>query len=112
MEFPKNFTQYQQMFPSMFDAFAQGAELARTSGPLDAKTTQLIQLAGAIAGRSQGAVHSHTRRALAAGASNEELFQVVNLMVSTAGFPTAAAAFSWIREIVSSQDQPNAPVRE
>lgn len=82
----------------MFTAYAKGAELARTSGPLDVKTTHLVQLAAAIGIRSEGGVHSHARRALEAGASHEELFQVINLLISTIGFPAAAAAYSWIRD--------------
>jgi 4-carboxymuconolactone decarboxylase len=102
MDLPKNFQEYQEMFPEMFNTYANGAELARTSGPLNEKTTQLIQMAAAIGLRSMGATHSHARRALAAGASHQELFQVINLLVSTVGFPTAAAGFSWIRDILES----------
>lgn len=96
---PENFQQYRQQFPEMFAAYAKGAEMARTSGPLDAKTAHLVQLGAAIGIRSEGAVHSHTQRALEAGASHEEIFQVINLLISTIGFPTAAAAYSWIREM-------------
>jgi AhpD family alkylhydroperoxidase len=100
MDIPQNFQDYQKMFPELFKSYANGGELARASGPLDEKTTQLIQLAAAIGGRSEGSVHSHARRALAAGASHQELFQVVNLMISTVGFPAAAAGFAWIRDIL------------
>lgn len=101
MDLPKNFQDYQKMFPELFDTYANGAEMARASGPLNEKTTQLIQLAAAIGVRSEGAAHSHARRALAAGASQQELFQVVNLMISTLGFPAAAAGFAWIRDILA-----------
>lgn len=97
---PENFQQYQEMFSEMFAAYEKGATLARTSGPLDEKTTHLIQLAAAVGIRSEGSVHSHTRRAIEAGASKEEIFQVVNLMISTLGFPTAVAAFSWVKDVL------------
>ena len=42
-------------------------EVVRQEGPLDEKTSQLIQLAAAAAIRSEGSVHSHVRRARAAG---------------------------------------------
>jgi AhpD family alkylhydroperoxidase len=98
--YPKNFQRYRDAFPKLFEAHEQAGELARKSGPLDEPTTHLVQLGAAIAIRSEGAVHSHTRRALAAGVSREEIYQVVNLMVSTVGFPAAAAAYSWVSEVV------------
>lgn len=98
-QLPENYLQYQRQFPEMFSAYATGAETARTSGPLDVKTTHLVQLGAAIGIRSEGAAHSHARRPLDAGATPEELFQVINLMISTVGFPTAAAAYSWIRDM-------------
>lgn len=101
MDLPKNFQDYQKMFPELFDAYAKGGELARASGPLDEKTTQLIQLAAAVSARSEGSAHSHARRALVAGASPQELFQVINLMISTVGFPAAAAGFSWIHDVLA-----------
>jgi alkylhydroperoxidase/carboxymuconolactone decarboxylase family protein YurZ len=45
-------------------ALEQLGEAVRQEGPLDDKTAHLVQLAGAAANRSEGAVHSHTRRAL------------------------------------------------
>ncbi|NDY42287.1 carboxymuconolactone decarboxylase family protein [Dissulfurirhabdus thermomarina] len=100
---PANFQEYQKRFPEMFDAYREAARRARTAGPLDEKTTHLVQLAAAVGIRSEGAVHSHARRALDAGAAPDELFHVVNLMVSTVGFPAAAAAFSWIRDVLENR---------
>lgn len=72
----------------------------RDAGPIKGKTTELIQLAAAAAIQSEGAVHSHTRRALEAGASPEEINHALVLLVSTIGFPRAAAAISWARDIL------------
>lgn len=72
-------------------------------GPLDEKTANLIQLAGAVAIRSEGAVHSHARRALENGASTAEIVQAVMLLTSTVGFPNVSAALSWIKDIVGDQ---------
>jgi alkylhydroperoxidase/carboxymuconolactone decarboxylase family protein YurZ len=98
--YPKNFERYRDAFPEMFEAHEQAGASARKSGPLEQATTHLVQLAAAIAIRSEGAVHSHARRALAAGATREEVYQVVNLMVSTVGFPAAAAAYSWVSDVL------------
>ena len=42
-------------------------EALRQQGPLDLKTMHLVQLAGSVAIRSEGGVHSHVRQALASG---------------------------------------------
>jgi len=46
-----------------------------------------------------GSVHSHARRALAAGASRQELEHALLVLVSTIGFPKVAAALSWIQDV-------------
>ena len=74
--------------------------IIKQEGPLDEKSAHLIQLAAAAAIRSEGAVHSHTRRALEAGAKPEEIYHSIVLLTSTIGFPTVSAALSWITDII------------
>ena len=50
-----------------------------------------VQLAAAAV-RSEGAVHSHTRRALAVGAQTDEIYHTLILLTSTIGFPNVLAA--------------------
>ena len=68
-------------------------------GPVDGRTRRLVKLALAIGAVSEGAVHSHVRRALAEGASREELEHVALLAIPTLGFPRAVAALTWIEDI-------------
>ncbi|MGD9487870.1 MAG: carboxymuconolactone decarboxylase family protein [Calditrichaceae bacterium] len=75
-------------------------EAVRKEGPIDEKTTHLIQLAGAATLRSEGAVHSHARRALEAGATPEEIYHAVILLTPTIGFPNVAAALSWVDDVI------------
>jgi len=44
-------------------------------------------------------VHSHARRALAAGATPEEIQHAVIALTSTIGFPNVMAALSWINDV-------------
>jgi 4-carboxymuconolactone decarboxylase len=81
-------------------ALEQLGEAVRQEGPLDDKTAHLIQLAAAAASHSEGAVHSHTRRALAAGASPEEIYHAIILLTSTVGFPRTSAALSWVYDVL------------
>ena len=76
----------------------------KKEGPIDEKTAHLIQLAAAAAGRSEGSVHSHTRRALEAGATQEEIYHALILLTSTIGFPNTMAALSWAEDVIEKFD--------
>jgi 4-carboxymuconolactone decarboxylase len=78
-------------------------QATKSEGPLDEKSAQLIQLAAAAAIRSEGAVHSHTRRALEAGAQVEEIHHAIILLTSTIGFPTVVAALSWADDVIDKR---------
>jgi len=72
----------------------------KTEGPLNEKTAQLIQLAAAAAVRAEGAVHSHTRRAVEAGAQADEIYHAIILLTSTIGYPNVVAALSWVDDVI------------
>ncbi|MBL0225495.1 MAG: HAD-IIIA family hydrolase [Geobacteraceae bacterium] len=84
----------------LIEAVEALSKTARMSGPLDEKTGHLIQLGAAAAIHSIGSVRSHAARALAAGATREEIHHAIIILTSTIGFPTVAAALSWIDETV------------
>jgi len=94
---PKTFTEFSRRYPKIASAWSLLGE-AGTEGPLDEKTARLVKLGVSLASRSEGATHSATRKALASGASAEEIFQVVALAASTIGLPAAVAAFTWIQD--------------
>lgn len=99
-DLPHHFASVQDRFPTMMEALEELGKAARQQGPLDDKTAHLIQLAAAAAIQSEGAVHSHVRRAFAAGAKPDEIYHVIVLLVSTIGFPKVAAALSWIDDLL------------
>lgn len=84
-----------------FNALEQLGETLRQAGPLDEKTSHLIQLAAAAASGSEGSVHSHVRRALKAGAVPAEIYHALILLTSTIGFPRVSAALSWAYDVLS-----------
>lgn len=86
-------------FPEVLTAVENLGSTIRTAGPLDRKTTELIQLGVAAAAQSTGAVHSHAKRAMAAGATVEEVQHALLVLISTIGFPKIAAALAWIQDI-------------
>jgi alkylhydroperoxidase/carboxymuconolactone decarboxylase family protein YurZ len=73
----------------------------RAAGPLNAKTRSLVGLAIAIGARHEGAVHSHTRKALEAGCTAKEIRHAVLLSVTTLGFPNMMAALSWVDDVLN-----------
>jgi AhpD family alkylhydroperoxidase len=97
---PPQYVSIQKRFKSYYDALSTLGKATREAGPLDEKTGHLVQLAAAAAIRSEGAVHSHARRAVEAGATAEELHHALLLITSTIGFPTVSAALSWVDDTI------------
>ena len=102
-KFPPWYRLIKKNYSKAIDSLEQLGEVVRREGPLDEKTSQLIQLAAAAAIRSEGSVHSHVRRAQAAGASAEEIYHALLLLISTIGFPTVSAALSWAYDILEEK---------
>jgi 4-carboxymuconolactone decarboxylase len=100
-EIPDFHESLKSRFPAVMKALESLGGAARTEGPLDAKTSHLIQLAAAAVSQSEGGVHSHTKRALDAGATADEIYHTLILLVSPVGFPRAAAAISWADDVIS-----------
>ncbi|MDO5835036.1 MAG: carboxymuconolactone decarboxylase family protein [Methanobacterium sp.] len=99
-EVPKHYQNIRIRYEEYGQALSELGKAIKKSGPIDEKTAHLIQLGGAAAIRSEGGVHSHTRRALELGVSPEEIYHSVLLLTSVIGFPNVAAAISWIDDIV------------
>jgi alkylhydroperoxidase/carboxymuconolactone decarboxylase family protein YurZ len=89
--------------PNVWAAYENLGEAVAEAGPLDPKTRRLVKLALAIGCSSEGAVHSHVRRAVAEGIRPEELRQVMLLAIPTLGLPTAVKALTWIDDILGSE---------
>lgn len=86
--------------PGVWRAYSElGAALAE-AGDLSARERRLVKLALAIGARSEGAVHSHARRAAQDGISDAEARQVALLAITTLGFPRAVAALTWIDDVL------------
>lgn len=100
---PKLYLQLQKQHGEVFDAVEALGKATRGAGPLDDRTAHLVQLAAAAAIRSEGAVHSHVRRAVAAGAGRNEIHHTLVLLVSTIGFPNVVAALSWAEDVLGKK---------
>ena len=97
---PGFYTRTKEQYPKILGLFEELGKELRGLGALDAKTVELVKLAIAIGARMGGATHSATRKALKAGATKEEIRQVVLLASTTIGFPNMMAALSWVNDIL------------
>lgn len=84
--------------PEVWRAYSALGAAVAAAGPLTSRELRLAKLALAIGGQSEGAVHSHARRARAEGIGEADLRQVALLAIPTLGFPRAAAAVSWLND--------------
>lgn len=97
---PGHYERLKQRHPDYVEAVEALGQAAKRAGPLNERDAHLVQLAAAAATRSEGAVHSHTRRALAAGASAGEIRHALLLLSNTIGFPNVVAAMSWAEDVL------------
>jgi len=99
-ELPGRYRDFRRQFPAISAAYDELGRMIAETGPLDEKQSQLIKLGMAVASGQEGAVHSHARRALEAGAKPAEIRQVALLGLTTVGFPRMMAGMSWIEDVV------------
>lgn len=101
-ELPEKFTNFKQDFPEIFEAYEKLGEIIHYSAKLDDKSRHLVKLALAIGAGLEGAVHSHTRKAIEIGCSKEEIHSVVLLSLTTLGFPSMMKSMTWVDDILNS----------
>jgi 4-carboxymuconolactone decarboxylase len=100
---PAQYMGIQKKYKDVIKAVENLGKAAKAAGPLNEKTARLIQLAAAASVRSEGSVHSHVRRALAAGAKPDEIRHAIILLTSTIGFPSVSAALSWAEDVLGKK---------
>jgi alkylhydroperoxidase/carboxymuconolactone decarboxylase family protein YurZ len=97
---PGRYLQFQKKYPEVFRAYDALGEATAKAGPLNDKVRSLVKLGIAVGGQMEGAVHSHTRRALEAGCSADEIRHVILLGTTTLGFPTMMKTLSWVDDVL------------
>ena len=97
---PDIYISFRERFPQVAQAQDRLATEVDAAGPLDKRTNRLVKLGIAVGSLSEGAVRSNVRKALAAGATTEEVQHVVLLSLTTRGFPAAVAAWGWVQEVL------------
>lgn len=97
---PGRFKRFQKDFPEVFAAYDALGNATAAAGPLDGKTRALVKLGIAVGSQLEGAIHSHTRRAIEAGCTPDEIRQVVVLATTTLGFPAMMKALSCADDVL------------
>jgi alkylhydroperoxidase/carboxymuconolactone decarboxylase family protein YurZ len=98
---PKPLEKLQSNSPDVWAAYEKLGEACAKAGPLGARSRRLIKLALAVGLGSEGAVHSHVRRALDERCTPAEINHVALLAIPTKGLPRSVAALSWIGDILT-----------
>ena len=95
---PFSYKRFKDEFPYIEKEYDRLAKKCHASGPLNEKSRRLVKLGIAIGSNSEGAIKSHTRRALAIGITSKEIRHAVLLGLTTIGFPKMVAALNWVHE--------------
>lgn len=100
---PKRFQQFSADYPEVASAYETLGNAVHGSGPLDAKTRALVKIGISTGAGLEGAMHSHVRKALAAGATPEEIRHAALLALPTIGLPPMMSAMSWVEDELSGK---------
>lgn len=103
---PEVYQSFRRRFGDVVERHDAVARAVDDAGPLDERTLRLVKLGIALGSQADGAVRSNVRKALEAGASREEVEQVILLGLTTRGFPATIAAWKWASEVLEAEDRP------
>jgi len=87
-----------EQHPDIWSAYSALGKACADAGPLSDREKRLVKLALAVGAGSEGAVHSHSRRARSEGIEEAALGQIALLAIGTLGLPSAVAAKTWIED--------------
>jgi AhpD family alkylhydroperoxidase len=100
---PSAYRRFAAERPRIAQAYEALSDATLTDGPLDRRAAELVKIGIAVGARLEGAVHSHVRRALEAGATPDEIRHAVRLGLTTIGFPGMMAALAWANDVLGAE---------
>jgi len=102
MKLPDTYRGVTARYPEVASAFQALGDAIHGAGPLSERERRLVKLAIAVGARLEGGVHSNARKCLYSGVQPDEVRQVALLALTTIGFPSMAAALTWIEDVIGS----------
>ncbi len=106
MGIPKTYERLKNRFPEIMTKLESLGQTLREEVGFNRREIELFKLIAAATGALEGGVHSHARRALAAGAAPEELEEALILLVNQIGFSRTAAAITWVWDVLAHEPEP------
>ena len=103
---PGPFRKFVETYPECGMTYEALAAASREAAGFPDKEAELIKLALSMGSRLEGAVPSHARRALEAGAAPEQVRGVALLGLTTLGLPHAMMGTSWIEDVLREAEKP------
>ncbi|MHC4110787.1 MAG: carboxymuconolactone decarboxylase family protein [Planctomycetota bacterium] len=100
---PKHFTEFVEKYPGVWDAHQKLTEACAEAGSLNRKTRELIKVAISATAGQETALQRHALMALQEGATDQEVYQTVLLLITTVGFPRASAALKWAKNALTAK---------
>lgn len=102
---PGPFRRFVEAYPECGMTYEALAAASREAAGFQEKDAELLKLALAMGSRLEGAVHSHARRALEAGATAAEVRGVALLGLTTLGLPHSMMGTSWIEDVLRGAEK-------
>ena len=97
---PAHYTRFKAQFPAVVEAYEQLGKACHWNGPLSPRERELVKIGIAVGAGLESATRAHTRLAVAAGATPEEIHHAALLATTTIGFPSMMRAMSWINDVL------------
>ncbi|MCG3148293.1 MAG: hypothetical protein PCFJNLEI_01736 [Verrucomicrobiae bacterium] len=97
---PKHYRQFKKQFPAVVEAYERLGEACHWHGPLEPKMRELVKIGIAIGAGLETGTRAHTRLALDAGATPEEIRHAALLATTTVGFPSMMRAMTWVNDVL------------
>lgn len=101
---PGFYTRFLENYPEVGAAYTSLSSACKEAGPLDERTAELVKLGISIGAGMSGATHSHTRKALEAGASKDEIIHSVLMATTTIGFPSMMRGLAWVQDVLEGEN--------
>lgn len=100
---PGFYTRFLESYPEVGEAYTNLGTACKEAGPLDERTAELVKLGISIGAGMSGATHSHTRKAMEAGASHDEIVHAVLMATTTIGFPSMMRGLAWVQDVLEAE---------
>jgi len=101
---PETYLRFRRNYPEVASHYEALGQSVNELGALDSRTVALVKLALAVSRQRQGGVHSAARKGQDAGLEPDEMRQVALMAITTIGFSSAMAAYTWVEDVVGTKE--------